>query len=48
LANSSQLRTFFRDQTAVAIYYSDSNDDGFSWTIPKATSLPNNAAGIDT
>jgi len=48
LANSSQLRAFFRDQAAVAIYYSDSNDDGLSWTIPKPTSLPNNAAGIDT
>lgn len=48
MSNSSpQLRAFFRDQSARAIYYSDSPDDGLTWTIPKPTSLPNNAAGID-
>ncbi len=48
LNNSPELRAFFRDQTAEWIYYADSNDDGLTWTTPKPTSLPNNAAGIDT
>jgi predicted neuraminidase len=47
LSNSTQLRAFFRDERAVWIYYSDSNDDGLTWTTPEPTTLPNNGAGID-
>jgi predicted neuraminidase len=47
LNNSLQLRAFFRDDSAVSIYYSDSDDDGLTWTTPKPTSLPNNNAGIE-
>ncbi|CAF3323046.1 unnamed protein product [Rotaria socialis] len=46
LYNSTKLRSFFRDEDAKSIYYSDSNDDGFTWTIPEQTTLPNNNAGI--
>jgi predicted neuraminidase len=45
--NSQQLRVFFRDENAVWVYYSDSNDDGLTWTTSKPTSLPNNNAGIE-
>ncbi len=45
--NSSQLRTFFRDENSSAIYYSDSNDDGLTWSTPKPTSLPNDNSGIE-
>ncbi len=41
------MRVFFRDENAVWIYYSDSNDDGLTWETPKPTSLPNNNAGIE-
>ena len=41
------MKTFFRDRRAVSIYFSDSNDDGLTWSIPKPTSLPNNDAGIE-
>lgn len=44
--NSLQLRAFFRDRKYQWIYYSDSDDDGLTWTIPKPTSLPNNDAAI--
>ncbi|CAF1442445.1 unnamed protein product [Adineta steineri] len=47
LNNSPQLRSFFRDRNAQSIYYSDSNDDGSTWSLPKVTSLPNNDAGIE-
>ncbi|CAF1238569.1 unnamed protein product [Adineta ricciae] len=46
LDNSEKLRAFFRDRRFQCIYYSDSNDDGLTWTIPKATVLPNNNAAI--
>lgn len=46
LYNAITLRSFFRDENAEFIYYSDSNDDGFTWTVPKPTTLPNNNAGI--
>ncbi|CAF1500419.1 unnamed protein product [Rotaria sordida] len=46
LYNSKVLRSFFRDENAESIYYSDSNDDGITWTVPKRTILPNNNAGI--
>jgi predicted neuraminidase len=32
---------------SLAIYYSDSNDDGLTWSTPKPTSLPNNNTGIE-
>ncbi|CAF0875467.1 unnamed protein product [Adineta steineri] len=47
LNNSARLRTFLRDEHGEWIYYLDSNDDGLTWTTPKATSLPNNNAGIE-
>jgi predicted neuraminidase len=47
LANSSQLRAFFRDERAEWIYYSDSPDDALTWSTPKPTALPNNGAGIE-
>ncbi|CAF1652960.1 unnamed protein product, partial [Adineta ricciae] len=46
LDNSKNLRAFLRDKRFQWIYYSDSNDDGLTWTIPKATVLPNNDAAI--
>ncbi|CAF3920212.1 unnamed protein product [Adineta steineri] len=46
LNNSSHLRAFFRDENNVAIYYSDSNDDGLTWSKPIPTSLPNDNSGI--
>ena len=45
-ANVSVLRCYFRDRRAEHIYTSTSNDDGATWTVPVATSLPNNNAGI--
>jgi hypothetical protein len=47
LNNSPQLRAFFRDEKAEWIYYADSNDDGFPWSTPKSTSLPNSRAEIE-
>ena len=46
LNNSARLRSFFRDEDSVSIYYADSDDDGRTWTNPKPTTLPNNNAGI--
>ena len=40
------LRVFYRDRRAEFIYTATSNDDGHTWTVPMATSLPNNNAGI--
>jgi predicted neuraminidase len=47
LNNSSRLRAFFRDENASSIFYADSDDDGQTWTTPKASDLPNNNAGIE-
>lgn len=46
LNNSTKLRSFFRDEDALFIYYADSDDDGSTWTKPQPTRLPNNNAGI--
>lgn len=46
LNNSTRLRSFFRDEDALFIYYADSDDDGSTWTKPQPTRLPNNNAGI--
>jgi len=47
LNDSLQLRAFFRDARSFAIYYSDSNDDGLTWSTPQPTSLPNDNAGTE-
>ena len=40
------LRAFFRDRRAQHIYSATSNDEGYSWTVPEKTTLPNNNAAI--
>ena len=42
-----QLVCFFRDRRAKNIYRATSDDEGFNWTAPAATPLPNNNAGIE-
>lgn len=44
--NRQYLRAFFRDRRAGNIYSASSNDEGYSWTEPKKTALPNNNAAI--
>lgn len=46
ISNSSSLVAYFRDRRHVHIYTATSDDDGNTWTEPKATSLPNNNAAI--
>jgi len=43
---SGILRAWFRSRDADFIYTSDSSDDGFTWSHPVATKLPNNNSGI--
>lgn len=40
------LRAFFRDRKAEHVYSASSTNEGFSWTEPKKTVLPNNNAAI--
>ena len=40
------LQAFFRSRDADSIYLSVSQDDGYTWTSPTATRLPNNNSGI--
>jgi len=42
-----KLVAFFRDRKKRNIYSATSSDDGETWTPCKATSLPNNNAGIE-
>ena len=41
------LRAWLRDEHSVAIYYSDSLDEGLTWTLPARSWLPNDNAGIE-
>ena len=45
-AGVPRLQAFFRDRRAENIYMATSEDDGATWGKCKATSLPNNNAGI--
>lgn len=44
--NRHYMRAFFRDRRAKNIYSASSTDEGYSWTEPKKTVLPNNNAAI--
>lgn len=44
--NRQYIRAFFRDRRAEHIYSASSNDEGYSWSMPKKTVLPNNNAAI--
>ena len=43
---SGALRAWFRSRNADNIYSSDSTDDGFTWSHPVRSVLPNNNSGI--
>ena len=43
---SGRLRAWFRSRDADFIYVADSEDDGRTWSAPRATDLPNNNSGI--
>eukprot|EP00899_Mesostigma_viride_P024042 jgi/Mesvir1/4822/Mv11110-RA.2 len=45
-SNRNILRAFFRSRHADYIYYSDSEDEGMTWSPPRPTRLPNNNSGI--
>jgi predicted neuraminidase len=47
-AGQAQLVAFFRSRWADHIYRSFSTDQGATWTMPVATSLPNNNSSIQT
>lgn len=40
------IRAFFRDRRAQHIYSASSTDEGYSWSEPESTPLPNNNAAI--
>ena len=40
------LKAFMRDRNSEHIYTAESTDDGMTWSAAKASSLPNNNAGI--
>lgn len=44
--NRHYIKAFFRDRRAENIYSASSTDEGYSWTEPKKTVLPNNNAAI--
>ncbi len=44
--NKQNILAFFRDRRAEHIYSASSNDEGYSWTTPEKTVLPNNNAAI--
>lgn len=44
--NRHYIRAFFRDRRAQHIYTASSTDEGYSWTEPERTVLPNNNAAI--
>ncbi|WP_342320737.1 exo-alpha-sialidase [Kosakonia sp. BYX6] len=43
---NGQLVALFRSRWADNIYYSQSSDDGESWSVPEPTELPNNNSSI--